>query len=99
MLIVCSAGPIHQQTPACVAGGISPVIANVSNARGGIACSRPSVSEAVQRENTRGDPPRSRSRLDSLAFFTRRCFRSLPSIESLEQARGDKKAAMTPGEE
>ena len=33
------------------------------------------------------DPPRFRSRLDSLAFSTRRCFRSLPPIESLEQAK------------
>ena len=52
-----------------------------------LACSRPSVGGArVEREGSgkggRPDPPLPLSRL----FFARRCFRSLPPIESLEQA-------------
>ena len=58
-----------------------------------VACFRPSVG-GVSEEKMRGsgslsfpDSPRSRFCLDSLAFFTRRCCRSLPPIESPEQAK------------
>ena len=62
-----------------------------------LACSRPSVGGAARRvPSERGKnegvwegrtrPFLPLSRFDSLAFFARRCFRSLPPIESLEQA-------------
>ena len=59
-------------------------------------CDKSNFPKSGQKKGVKGilmgslsfpDTPRSRSLLDSLAFFTHRCFHSLSPIESLEQAR------------